>query len=420
MNSESNTFCILPFVHLYAEPKGEMKPCCIAGGFDEPLNLKTMSIDEAFNSKQMKELRKDMLEGKRNKVCDVCYKREDTTNHSPRLDFNNNPLWIFPKVNEDYSVPSQFQHLDVRFSNLCNFKCRMCNHNFSSNWYEDYGKIREEHQLKDYPKILKVSDTIAHDLKVHLSDVKSIYFAGGEPLIMPEHFEVLKYLHDTMSIQEFQLSATEFFSARSLSIHYNTNLSVIKYDEQSLIDLWKGFYKVFLSISCDGIKEVGEYQRTGLNWKRFEQNLNTIKKYANPKNVQEPSTGLNYNFQYTTTIWNVYHIFDFINYMLDKEHITSSNHLDFYYAWGPAFSALNTLPKLEKNKITSFLENGSETNNLSEKTKREIKQIIDFTNSFDGSFEDEIYNKTKVLDEMNKTHWSVLKGVNFDSLISKK
>jgi hypothetical protein len=106
--------------------------------------------------------------------------------------------------------------------------------------------------------------------------------------------------------------------------------------------------------------------------------------------------------------------------MLDKEYITSSNHLDFYYAWGPSFSALNTLPKTEKNKITSFLENGSETNNLSEKTKREIKQIIDFTNSFDGSFEDEIYNKTKVLDEMNKTHWSVLKGVDFDSLIPKK
>jgi hypothetical protein len=296
----------------------------------------------------------------------------------------------------------------------------MCNHNFSSNWYEDYGKIRNEHQLKDYPKIFKVSETIAQDLKLHLSDIKSIYFAGGEPLIMPEHFEVLKYLYDTMPVQEFQLNATDFFSARSLSIHYNTNLSVIKYDEQSLIDLWKGFYKVFLSISCDGVKEVGEYQRTGLNWKRFEQNLNTIKKYASPKNVQEPNTGLNYNFQYTTTLWNVYHIFDFINYMLDKQHITNSEQLDLYYAWGPSFSALNTLPKVEKNKIITFLENGIVKNDISEKTKKEIKQIIDFTNSFDGSFEDEIYNKTKVLDEMNKTHWSVLKGIDFDSLISKK
>ena len=42
----SDTICILPFVHLYSEPKGEMKPCCIAGGFDDPLNLKKLSIEE--------------------------------------------------------------------------------------------------------------------------------------------------------------------------------------------------------------------------------------------------------------------------------------------------------------------------------------------------------------------------------------
>ena len=92
MLDENKTFCILPFIHLYAEPKGEMKPCCIAGGFDEPLNLKKLSIDDAFNSPQMKELRKDMLDGNRNKVCDVCYKKEDLSGHSPRIDFNKNTL----------------------------------------------------------------------------------------------------------------------------------------------------------------------------------------------------------------------------------------------------------------------------------------------------------------------------------------
>ena len=131
----SSTYCKLPFVHLYTQADGELKPCCIAGGFDEPINLKQMSIEDAFNSPQMKELRKVMLEGKRNKVCDVCYQREDSTGHSPRIDFNKNPLWIQPKVKDDFSVPSDFQHIDIRFSNLCNFKCRMCNHDFSSNWY---------------------------------------------------------------------------------------------------------------------------------------------------------------------------------------------------------------------------------------------------------------------------------------------
>ena len=133
----SLTYCKLPFLHLYSQADGELKPCCIAGGFDDPVNLKKMSIESAFNSPQMKELRKDMLEDKRNKACDICYKREDSTGHSPRIDFNNNPLWTHPEVSDDYSVSSDFQHIDIRFSNLCNFKCRMCNPVDSSAWGAD-------------------------------------------------------------------------------------------------------------------------------------------------------------------------------------------------------------------------------------------------------------------------------------------
>lgn len=379
----SDTFCILPYVHFYTEPKGEVKPCCIAGGFDEPLNLKTMSIEETFNSPQMKQLRKDMEDGKRNKVCDVCYKREDTTGHSPRIDvFNKNPLWKKPELKEDYSVPSDFQHIDIRFSNLCNFKCRMCNHDFSSNWYEDMKKIRPNN-IKG-TKVLKASETIVEDLIPHLSKVKSFYFAGGEPLIMPEHYKVLKYLHDTFPKKEFYISDDENLKAIDIAIHYNTNLSVIKYDEESLIDIWKSFKQIFLSISCDGIGDVGEYQRTGFSTKRFEENLKIIKKYFIPMNVQKSEGyGLKYNFQYTTTSMNVYHIFDFIDYMMNKNHITDSDQIDFYYAWSPNEVALSYLPDLEKNKIEKFLNKNKVK--YSEKTQIEIDSMINFMNSGDTS-----------------------------------
>lgn len=396
MNSESNTFCILPFVHLYAEPKGEMKPCCIAGGFDAPLNLKTLSIDEAFNSEQMKELRKDMLEGKRNKVCDVCYKREDVTNHSPRLDFNKNTIWELPQIEKDYSVETQFQHIDIRFSNLCNFKCRMCNHDFSSNWYEDYYKLRPEFDKNDKPKILKVSETISSDLKKHLHKVKSIYFAGGEPLIMPEHYEILKHLYDNTELQTMfreKDEGYEEFQTRNISIHYNTNLSVIKYDETSLVDLWNGFYRVFLSISCDGVGTVGEYQRTGFDMKRFEENLKIIRKYATPTNVSEPLNGLLYNFQYTTTIMNVYHIFDFIEYMMEREYITSSEQIDFYYSWTPLEYSINQVSDIEKQKLVKFINDKKE--NYCDKTRGELNRIIDFINSDNSFYQSELQNEAR-------------------------
>jgi len=388
-----------------------MKPCCIASGFDEPLDLKTLTIEEAFNSPQMKELRKDMLEGKRNKVCDVCYKKEDLNNHSPRTDFNNNRLWKMPEVKEDYSVDSQFQHVDIRFSNLCNFKCRMCNHDFSSNWYEDFDKLRPGH-TKGRTKVMKVSDTIVEDLIPHLKNIKSFYFAGGEPLIMPEHYKVLKYLYDTMPVVE-----QHWGNVRPLSIHYNTNLSVITYDENSLVELWKGFDRVFLSISCDGIGEVGEYQRIGFLHDRFITNLKTIQKYFISNSPYNGGLGLQYNFQYTTTIYNAYHIFDFIKFMEENKFIKSSEHIDFYYAWSPSEVSLNNLPEYEKIRLVEFLENGIKE--LTEqKTIDELKDLIKFTNSTNDveNATGGMYQFTTEMDKLNNTDVTKLNGVDFERI----
>ena len=407
----SNTTCILPFVHLYSEPKGEMKPCCIASGFDEPLDLKTLTIEEAFNSPQMKGLRKDMLEGKKNKVCDVCYKKEELNNHSPRTDFNKNYLWKMPEVGEDYSVDSQFQHVDIRFSNLCNFKCRMCNHDFSSNWYDDYDKLRPGH-TKGRTKVMKVSDTIVEDLIPHLKNIKSFYFAGGEPLIMPEHYKVLKYLYDTMPVIE-----QHWGNFRPLSIHYNTNLSVITYDENSLVELWKGFDRVFLSISCDGIGEVGEYQRIGFLHDRFITNLKIIQKYFISKSPYDGGFGLQYNFQYTTTIYNAYHIFDFIKFMKENDFIKSSEHIDFYYAWSPYEVSLNNLPDYEKIRLVEFLENGIKE--LTEqKTIDELRDLIKFINSSNDmeNATEGMYYYTTEMDKINNTDVTKLNGVDFERI----
>lgn len=410
----SDTLCIMPFVHLYSEPKGEMKPCCIAGGFDTPVNLKELTIDEAFNSPQMKQLRKDMLEGKRNKVCDVCYKKEDLNGVSPRSDFNKNTLWELPEINEDYSVETQFQHIDIRFSNLCNFKCRMCNHDFSSNWFEDYEKIAPGY-TKGRKKVMKVSDTIVEDLIPHLNNIKSFYFAGGEPLIMPEHYKVLKHLYDTMPIIE-----QHWGNKRRLSIHYNTNLSVITYDEQSLVELWKGFDRVFLSISCDGVGKVGEYQRVGFQHDRFVENLKTIRKYFRPESAYAGEMGMQYNFQYTTTIWNVYHIFDFIQFMTENDFIKTTEHIDFYYAWVPNHVALNNISNIEKQKVVTFLKKGMETI-TSEKTIGELNNLINFINS-DQNIDNPIqtlHHFTRELDKLHNTSVNSLQGIDFDSMLTE-
>ena len=179
MSCNNDTICILPFIHLYTQPDGEVKPCCIAGGFDTKQSLRTSTIEEIFNSDEYKQLRSDMLEGKRNKVCDVCYSKEDRGESSPRQMFNSNTLWQMPDVGIDNSVPLEFQHIDIRFSNLCNFKCRMCNHSFSSNWYEDAKKIEHGGWFPflsgEDTKVLKASKTIVEDIIPYLGKIKSFF-----------------------------------------------------------------------------------------------------------------------------------------------------------------------------------------------------------------------------------------------------
>ena len=69
---------------------------------------------------------------------------------------------------------------------------------------------------------------------------------------------------------------------KDLSIHYNTNLSILRFEKYNFLDIWFDFIKVFLSISCDGVGEVGEYQRTGLKHDTFIKNLKEIRKYFKP------------------------------------------------------------------------------------------------------------------------------------------
>lgn len=398
-----DTICILPFIHFYTQADGEVKPCCIADGFDNKQTLREKSITNIFNSDEYKQLRLDMLNGKRNKVCEVCYTKEDRGEESPRQMFNSNTLWHMPEVGMDGSVCVDFQHVDIRFSNLCNFKCRMCNHSFSSNWYEDAKKIHHDGWFPflsgEDTKVLKASKTIVDDIIPHLSKIKSFYFAGGEPLITPEHYKLLKWLYNNIEEEE-----NEIGKFKKLSIHYNTNLSTIKYDEDELIKYWKSFRKVQLAISCDGVFEVGEYQRTGFNHKTFVKNMEEILNHATPISPDSPPDGFSYSFQYTTTIFNIEHIFDFIEFMLDEGYIQTTDTIDFFYAWSPHWSSINNLSQKDKDRITKLFQRKIKKIK-SEKTKVQLLSIVNFMNTASNYPLESVKTMVEKLDNINNTNY---------------
>ena len=103
----NGSFCILPFIHLYSTPEGELRPCSISQGFEENrVNLNDKSLYEAFNSPQMKALRIDMIHGRRHPACRVCHNIEDETGLAPRNKHNNKigTLYEMPLLKEDYEL----------------------------------------------------------------------------------------------------------------------------------------------------------------------------------------------------------------------------------------------------------------------------------------------------------------------------
>lgn len=410
----SDTFCILPFVHLYSTTNGELRPCCIAGSFDDKPNIRE-GIESTFNSKEMRNLRKDMLNGVRNKVCDVCYKQEDLSLHSPRHSFNDGlkyKQYQMPEVEEDFSVASDFQYIDIRFSNLCNFKCIMCTHEFSSQWYEDMGygqkgQFASPHEWRgDYQKnntkIINISDNILDELIPHLSKLKRIYFAGGEPLIMKENYNLLDFLIKN--------------NPSEISLHYNTNLSTLSYQGKSYMKLWEKFKRVHLAISCDGIGKVGEYQRVGFKTKKLMKNLSEIKKLFVCSDVKDTENKFTFGFQYTVTPINVYHIFDFMDYMFDNNII--KNYDEVYFSDTFGFYALENINDEEKYKIKKFLKENVKRYD-SDYFKSNIDRIIKFMlNNSPSHTPLEVKDVTKFLDERNGQNYKDVTEIRFGKKLS--
>ena len=103
----SETFCALPWLHLSSRPDGKMRTCCtsnassvqdpdsnkkIGGGEvgivknDDgiPANFNHTSLEDAWNSAYMRNVRKMMLRGEKPASCLKCYKEEEAGHRSKR------------------------------------------------------------------------------------------------------------------------------------------------------------------------------------------------------------------------------------------------------------------------------------------------------------------------------------------------
>ena len=260
--TKSKTFCIYPWIHLHAYPTGEAYPCCHAEMAYPVGNARFKTLEAIYRDAPMRELRKDMLNERPNPACGRCYEQEESGFFSGRKSANKHHGHHVKRIDDD---KFQMSYWDIRFSNLCNLSCRSCGHIFSSSWYQDQAKLaggdwKHRNQVLNYAG--RTATDIWEQLVPHLDYVEQIYFAGGEPLMMEEHYNILD-----------ELERRGRFDVRLI---YNTNFTHIRLKDRTVFDYWKRFKSVAVGASLDAMGPRAEYIRKGTNWDTIERNRNKM------------------------------------------------------------------------------------------------------------------------------------------------
>lgn len=303
---DSKTFCIYPWIHLHAYPTGEAYPCCHAEMHPGKIgNCRENTLAEIYNSLQQRKLRLDMLSETPNAACTRCYEQEESGFFSGRQSANKHHGHHIDRVAEtlEDGTHERFEmtYWDIRFSNLCNLSCRSCGHIFSSSWYQDQVALaglewKKTHKVLNYAG--RTETDIWEQLVPHLDYVDQIYFAGGEPLMMEEHYNILD-----------ELERRNRFDVR---LAYNTNFTHTKLKERTVFNYWKKFKEISVGASLDAMGPRAEYIRKGTNWDTVERNR---------EEMLEICPDVDFYISSTLSIMNVLHLPQFHREWVEKGYI---------------------------------------------------------------------------------------------------
>ncbi len=387
MTSKKN-FCISPWVHIHTWPNGNVYPCCMTPMEDVVGNLKDNSLEEIWNSPNMKQLRKDFLDDKRPNSCKRCFEVEDSGQSSVRTMLNENFKNHLIKAN-DTEQNGEYKNFDIiywdfRFSNICNFKCRTCGPQLSTAWFDDTKKIWGTLPVDALP--VKAKTDIWEEIEPLFDTVEEIYFAGGEPLIMEQHYRILQKLDD--------------MKRYDVRLRYNTNFSQLTYKNLQVDEIWKKFDSVSLSVSLDGYETRGEYIRKNMIWNKILENRKKLNPM--PKNI-------NFFINCTLSVMNSFHVVDFHRYCVKTGFIENPNQFRLNILQHPLYYRIQILPTAYKKKLIDHYRDYIEEL----KSYKNSDMIIDDFNSAINLIESENYsyeldnfkNNIKQLDDIRNENF---------------
>lgn len=339
-----------PFTGLATREDGAIKICCRS----QPIGwIQEESLESAWNNDSIKKVRQQILCGERPEVCKPCFDLEDQGVESLRQRHINGVIPearinLYPNaldnLREDYTMPFEFPTMEIKLNNLCNLKCRMCNPLDSTNW-KDWEEVKPFYERENnylVPTVAKLVKTPGQyigpfDDTEHwwlsfeklLPYFRRVEFAGGEPLMDPQHYKILDMLKPY---------------AENIEIKYATNGTTLGISKgRTIHDYWPYFKSVAVNVSLDGIHDVYNYIRTNSSFTEVEKNIKEIKTIPNVSRVVGA---------FTAQAGNILQAAECIDYFLNEMGIVFYSHRVSY----PNVLSAQVLPQELKQIAIERLE----------------------------------------------------------------
>ena len=245
------SFCHQPWNGLFLKQNGSIWPCCkYRPELDKNFQnyyIQSNSIEEYKDSKFVKTLQQQFLNGEKPVPCDQCWKDEDAGFQSQRQLVNKR--WKDEFDNYDFDS-NDFNLLSIPVGNYCNLKCRICNPGDSSTWIKEYLDLYgKKHPRQSWFN----DDAVWQKIIDHSRGALEIHLHGGEPFLL-----------DSAQHINFLSQLVERGYSKHIRLHYSTNATTWPTDK--IIEVWHSFKHVDVGASIDDIKHRFEYNRHPANW----------------------------------------------------------------------------------------------------------------------------------------------------------
>ncbi len=365
--SKQDTFCVLPWKEIFLKPDADVLPCCSYTRPHSLGNLKNNHITNILHGKELKTLRKNMLNDIKSLGCQGCYYEEKhglesrRQYHNKKSDFSKTDA--IKMTSSDGDVKNKdlfFDFVELSLDSTCNLKCRCCSGDSSTLIAIEEEKIFGLSYNKNKILNSQEKETIVKNLGEWLNDKTNVIkFAGGEPTLQKGHYQILD-------------SLIENNKEKTTRIEYAINGSNLHYKNKSILDYWKVFKNVSIVVSIDGHEKTFEYLRHGASWENTKKNIQLIKQTCPHAILEVSSVISSLSIESTMLLQKNFHI----------EGILLGNSFKMQTINGHDGSyGVQTLPLHHKKRIAAMIDNhcswlNSENQTILSERWRQIKNYM--------------------------------------------